>query len=83
MTNLYTFGMKAKDIRGQARSFATCASVANTYAKDTVNGASHADFDLLAAADDLEAAARDLRHLAAKVEQMRAGLNNPMLEAAE
>lgn len=83
MTILYTFGMKAKSLRDQARAFATCASVANTYAKDTVNGASHGDYDLLAAADDLEAAARDLRQLAAKVEQMRADLNNPVLQAAE
>lgn len=83
MTILYTFGQRAKQIRGEARAFATCAAIANTYAKDTINGAGTADYDLLAAADDLETAARDLRQLAAKVEQMRADLNNPVLIAAE
>jgi len=83
MTILYTFGQEAKQIRDKARAFATCAAIANTYAKDTVSGASTADYDLLSAADDLEAAARDLRQLGAKVEQMRADLNNPVLVAAE
>lgn len=83
MTILYTFGQRAQDIRSKARTFATCAAIANTYAKDTINGASTADYDLLAAADDLETAARDLRQIHAKVEQMRADLNNPVLQAAE
>lgn len=83
MTLLETFGGRARAIKDTVRSFATDAHCASIYVEDTIKGAGEADGDLLLAAQYLEDAARDLRTLRARIEQMRADRFNPVLIAAE
>jgi len=71
MTILKAFGQRATEILHMAQSFASCAQTANVYVKDTVGSEGQADYDLLLAAAHLEAAARDLRQLHCKIQDMR------------
>jgi len=81
--DLSSFGNRACRIKAAVRELSSDAHLARIYVKDTAGGPGEADFDLLHTAHSLELAARDLRHLHARVEQMRADLSNPELIAAE
>lgn len=59
------------------------ARLISTYAADTPQGESTADYNLLNAARAAEDLASTCRRLHARIEQARADLKNPMLEAAE
>jgi hypothetical protein len=83
MSIFKTFGHRAAAIKATARAFSRDARCAEIYVQDTTAGYGEADFDLLYAAADLEATARELRQLHARIEQMRADLANPTLQAAE
>jgi hypothetical protein len=77
------FGAAVTRIKRDADKLARDAHMARVYAKDTAQSIGQADYDLLYAAQCLELAARDLRLTHAKVQQLRADLNNPHLIAAE
>ncbi|WP_201829649.1 hypothetical protein [Microvirga zambiensis] len=83
MSIFATFGHRAAALKRSARAFAQDARCTEIYVSDTANGAGDADYDLLYAAADLEAAARELRQMHARVEQRRADQTNPHLIAAE
>jgi hypothetical protein len=83
MSIFETFGHRAAALKRSVRAFARDARCTEIYVSDTVNGPGDADYDLLHAAEDLEAAARELRQLHARVEQNRADRSIPALQAAE
>jgi len=75
--NHLAFGAAVTSIKREVDQIARDAHMARVYVDDTAESMGQADYDLLYAAKCLELAARDLRLLHARLQEMRGEPKNP------